>query len=52
MSLKKVAGDALAAGSFALGTSLSGYALAAVLAAVVTLAGAGTLVLADAKRAT
>jgi hypothetical protein len=52
MSLKKVAGDALAAGSFALGTSLSGYTLAAVLAAGVTLAGAGTLVLADAKRAT
>jgi SET family sugar efflux transporter-like MFS transporter len=50
MSLKKVAGDALAAGSFALGTSLSGYTLAAGLAAVVTLAGAGTLVLADAKR--
>jgi hypothetical protein len=50
MALMKVAGDALAAGSFALGTSLSGYTLAAVLAAVVTLAGAGTLVLADAKR--
>ncbi len=50
MSLKKVAGDALAAGSFALGTALSGYTLAAVLAAAVTLAGAGALVLADAKR--
>ncbi len=50
MALMKVVGDGLAAGSFALGTSLSGYTLAAVLAAAVTLAGAGALVLADAKR--
>ena len=49
-ALMKVVGDGLAAGSFALGTSLSGYTLAAVLAAAVTLAGAGALVLADAKR--
>jgi predicted MFS family arabinose efflux permease len=52
MALMKVVGDGLAAGSFALGTSLSGYTLAAVLAAAVTLAGAGALVLADAKRRT
>ena len=32
ISLKKVVGDGLAAGSFALGTGLSGYTLAAVLA--------------------
>lgn len=50
ISLNKVAGDALAAGSFALGTSLSGYTLAAALAAGVTLAGAAALVLADTKR--
>ncbi len=50
MALMKVVGDGLAAGSFALGTSLSGYTLAAVLATAVTLAGAGALVLADAKR--
>jgi len=51
MALMKVAGDALAAGSFALGTGLSGYTLAAILAAAVTLAGAGALVLADATKA-
>ena len=50
MALMKVAGDALAAGSFALGTSLSGYTFAAVLAGLITLAGALALVLADAKR--
>jgi len=50
MALMKVAGDALAAGSFALGTSLSGYTFAAVLASLITLAGALALVLADAKR--
>lgn len=50
ISLKKVVGDGLAAGSFALGTGLSGYTLAAVLAGAITLAGAGALVLADAKR--
>jgi hypothetical protein len=44
------AGDALAAGRFALGTGLSGYTLAAVLAGFVSLTGAFALVLADAKR--
>ncbi len=51
MALMKVAGDAMAAGSFALGTGLSGYTLAAILAAAVTLAGAGALVLADSAKA-
>jgi hypothetical protein len=49
MALMKLAGDALAAGTFALGTALSGYLLAGVLAAVVTVLGAVTLVLADRK---
>ena len=47
MALMKVAGDGLAAGSFALGTALSGYLLAACLAAVVTVAGALALMWAD-----
>ena len=47
LALMKVAGDGLAAGSFALGTSLGGYTLAAVLGAAVTLAGAIALVIAD-----
>ena len=50
MALMKVAGDALAAVSFALGSSLSGYTLAAVMAGFVSLTGAFALVLADAKR--
>ncbi|MEO8244655.1 MAG: hypothetical protein ABI832_20380 [bacterium] len=47
MALMKVAGDAMAAATFALGTALSGYLLAAVLAAVVTVAGAVLLLWAD-----
>lgn len=47
MALMKVAGDGLAAVSFALGTSLGGYTLAAVLGAGVTLIGAVALVIAD-----
>lgn len=47
MALMKVASDVLAAASFALGTALSGYLMAAVLAAGVTVLGAVTLVLAD-----
>lgn len=47
MALMKVASDILAAASFALGTALSGYMLAAVLAAVVTVLGALALVWAD-----
>ena len=49
MALMKVASDILAAASFALGTALSGYMLAAVLAAGVTVLGALTLVWADRK---
>ena len=49
MALMKVAGDVLAAGSFALGTALSGYLLAGVLAALVTVLGALALVWADRK---
>ena len=47
MALMKVAGDVMAASCFALGTALSGYFLAGVLAAVVTLAGALALVWVD-----
>lgn len=47
MALMKLAGDAMAAASFALGTALSGYLLAAVLAATVTIVGALVLVTAD-----
>ncbi len=47
MALMKVAGDALAALTFALGTALSGYLMAGVLAAVVTVAGALVLLWAD-----
>ena len=47
MALMKVAGDAMAAGTFALGTALSGYALAAVLGASVRVIGGGVLVVAD-----
>jgi MFS transporter, SET family, sugar efflux transporter len=47
MALMKVAGDAMAAATFALGTALSGYVCAAVLAAVVTILGAVALVWAD-----
>lgn len=47
MALMKLAGDAMAAASFALGTALSGYLLAAVLAATVTIVGALVLVRAD-----
>lgn len=49
MALMKVAGDVLAAATFALGTALSGYLLAGGLAAMVTLAGALVLLLADRK---
>lgn len=49
MALMKVAGDVLAASSFALGTALSGYLLAGVLAALVTVLGALALVWADRK---
>lgn len=47
MALMKVAGDGMAAGTFALGTGLSGYTLAAVLGAAVTLIGGTVLVIAD-----
>ncbi len=47
MALMKVTGDSMAAGTFALGTALSGYMLAAVLAALATVAGALILVWAD-----
>ena len=49
MALMKLAGDAMAAGSFAIGTALSGYLLAAVLAAFITVLGAVVLVWADRK---
>ena len=47
MALMKVAGDAMAAASFAVGTWVSGYLLAGVLAAVVTVLGAVALVWMD-----
>lgn len=47
MALMKVAGDVLAAATFAIGTALSGYLLAGVLAAGVTVVGAVVLVWAD-----
>lgn len=40
MALMKVGGDAMAAATFALGTALSGYVLAALLASTLSLAGA------------
>ena len=49
MALMKVAGDVMAAGCFALGTALSGYLLAGVLAAIVTVVGAVALVWVDRK---
>ena len=49
MALMKVAGDGMAAGTFALGTALGGYTLAAVLGAGVTVFGALVLVMADRK---
>lgn len=50
MALMKLAGDAMAAGSFALGTALSGYLAAGILAAIVTLSGALLLVWTDHNR--
>jgi hypothetical protein len=47
MALMKVAGDVTAALTFAIGTALSGYVLAAALAAVMTVLGALVLVRAD-----
>ena len=47
MALMKLAGDAMAAASFAIGTALSGYLLAGALAAVVTMTGALVLVWGD-----
>ena len=47
MALMKVAGDAMAAASFALGTWASGYLLAGVLVAIVTVLGAVALVWMD-----
>ena len=49
MALMKVAGDVIAAATFAVGTALSGYLLAGVLAAIVTLVGALALVWVDRK---
>ena len=49
MALMKVAGDVMAAATFALGTALSGYLLAGVLAAIVTVVGAVALVWVDRK---
>ena len=47
MALMKVGSDTVAAMTFALGTALSGYLLAAVLASVVSVAGAAVLVWVD-----
>ena len=47
MALQKVAGDAMAATAFAIGTTLSGYGFAAVIGASVTVLGAAVLVWAD-----
>jgi hypothetical protein len=49
MALMKVAGDGMAAATFALGTALGGYTLAAILGASVTVIGAVVLVIADRK---
>ncbi|MEZ5685712.1 MAG: MFS transporter [Paracoccaceae bacterium] len=43
MALQKLAGDAICAGTFALGTWIAGYQLAAAMGAVLALAGAGAL---------
>jgi hypothetical protein len=51
MALMKVAGDGMAACTFALGTALGGYTLAAVLGASVTVLGAVVLALADRQAA-
>jgi hypothetical protein len=50
MALQKLAGDAICATTFALGTALSGYGLAAALGAVLALSGATALWLMDARR--
>lgn len=49
LSVQRVAGDALCAAAFALGTYLSGYALAAAIGATVALVGALGLVFADSR---
>ena len=51
ISVQRVAGDTLCAAAFALGSYASGYALAAVLGASVSLIGAVGLVLADRSKA-
>jgi SET family sugar efflux transporter-like MFS transporter len=51
MALMQVAGNVMAAAAFALGTALSGYLLAAVLAAGLTVLGALVLIWADRSRA-
>lgn len=50
MALMKVAGDVMAAAAFALGTALSGYLMAGILAAWVTMVGATLLVWADRRK--
>jgi hypothetical protein len=47
IALQKLVGDLMAAGCFALGTALSGYALVTALGTAVALTGAVALVLAD-----
>ena len=51
VALMKVAGDGMAATTFAIGTAFGGYSLAAVLGASVTVIGAVTLVVADRQAA-
>lgn len=47
MAVQRLAGDIFAAGAFALGTAISGYALAAMIGAGLAVAGTGALLLLD-----
>ncbi|MGD9919147.1 MAG: MFS transporter [Paenirhodobacter sp.] len=50
MALQKLAGDVICAGTFAIGTALSGYALTAVIGATLGLIGGGMLWALDRRR--
>jgi MFS transporter, SET family, sugar efflux transporter len=52
IAVQKVTADVVCALAFTIGTALGGYALAALLGAVITLAGAGLLMAVDRRRAT
>ncbi len=50
LAVQKLVADSMAAGAFALGTTLGGYALTAALGAAVSLIGATALILIDRRR--